>query len=98
MKSAAEDYRRMDKTKRAFTRAVKCQSWEEAARSFPMYAQECKLREFTQLKFDGTSLPASFIGYCQAAIDGANVQTTSTAVMYGSFRYVIYVFITTQAS
>ena len=72
-------------------RTVKCESWEEATHTFPIHTQENRLREFSKLKFDGTSLPSSFIAYCQATIDGVNVPSTSTTVMFDLFRYVLHV-------
>lgn len=66
--SECADIKQLCKIQVAFLKVVNCTSWAEAEEQFPEFTKTDMLEPFKRLNFSGSTLPDSFMKYCQSAI------------------------------
>ena len=76
LKSAAQEYRKLETIKRTFCRLTNSSSIEVAMEKYPNHANDDKFRKFIHLDFSTT--PSVFHSYCRTAVSSVGMDADAT--------------------
>ena len=92
VKSVIDEYRGLEKARRAFMKITKSVSWEEAKLKYPRYTNDMALKEFSKITSLDKDIPPVFVAFCQSVVDGQKKpDATEIQLMAVNYWYVKYV-------